>query len=276
MDVVRLKGLMVTKRVPILLTELCLLALLLGIGCASNNVEKIEDLSDELLFSQGMEKMGKEDWDEAVDTFTKLERYFPRSPHLEDARLAKADAHFNKSSIASYIEALAEYQAFQSFYPSSPKLDYVQFQIGMCYFKQMYSYDRDPAYTLQAYQAFQTFLERYPQSTLREEGLERFNECNNRLARHEFAVGEYYFKRKAYLPAIQRLRGILKDYPDSDWQDETYYFLAESLWQLDNHNEAAIYFRKLIEEYPNNQFVAQAQERLASLKKEEEKKPPIG
>ena len=265
-----------TKRVLPTVIGASILALLLWMSCASNKVEKIEDLSDELLFSQGMKEMEEEDWDKAVDYFTKLERYFPRSPHLEEARLAKADAHFSKGRVSGYIEALAEYQAFQSFYPSSPKLDYVQFQIGLCYFKQMYSYDRDPSYTLQAYQAFKTFVEKYPQSSLREEGLKHFTECKTRLARHEFTVGEYYFKRKTYLPAIQRFRGALKDYPDSDWQDELYYFLGESLWQVGNHNEAAIYFRKLIEEYPNNLLVDKAKERLASLKKEEEKKPPVG
>lgn len=276
MDVVRLRGLRVSKRILLYLMGISLLAFLLVISCASNKVEKIDDLSDELLYSQGMERMEKEDWDEAIDNFTKLERYFPRSPHLEEARLAKADAHFNKGGVSGYIEALAEYQAFQSFYPSISRLDYVQFQISMCYFKQMYSYDRDPTYTMQAYQAFNTFLEKYPQSSLREEGLKRFNECKNRLARHEFSVGEYYFKRKAYLPAIQRLRSVLKEYPNSIWQDEVYYFLAEALWQLGNHNEAAIYFRKLIEEFPNNQWVAEAKERLASLEKEEETKPPLG
>jgi len=266
-----LKGLGVTKRVFPLLVGVSLLALLLGISCASNKVETIDDLSDELLFSQGMEKMEEEDWDEAVDYFTKLERYFPRSSHMEEARLAKADAHFGKGMVSGYIEAMSEYQAFQSFYPSSSRLDYVQFQIGMCYYEQMRSYDRDPSYTLQAFQAFKTFLEKYPQSSLKEEGQKQFNECKNLLAQHEFSVGEYYFRRKLYLPAIQRLQGVLKEYPDSAWQDQVYYYLGEALWRLGNHNEAAIYFRKLVEEYPNNQWVAEAKERLASLKTEEKK-----
>ena len=267
---------MVTKRVILHLMGASLLALLLGMSCASNKVETIDDLSDELLFSQGMEKMENEDWDEAIDNFTKLERYFPRSPHLEEARLGKADAHFNKGGVSGYIEALAEYQAFQSFYPSGPRLDYVQYQVGMCYFKQMYSYNRDPTYTMQAYQAFNTFLEKYPESPLREDALKQFNECKNSLARHDFSVGEYYFKRKNYLPAIQRFQGVLKEYPNSMWQGEVYYYLGEALWQLGNQNEAAIYFRKLIEEYPKNQWVAEAKEKLASLDKEEETKPPLG
>ena len=75
-----------------------------------------------------------------------LESY-PQSPLRADAKLGVGDTFLGENNAASYVYAQNEYREFLAFYPTNPRADYAQMQLGMVHFNQMLSPQRDQTET---------------------------------------------------------------------------------------------------------------------------------
>jgi len=238
-------------------------------SCGGKEAEKkiLENFTDRELYRLGKEKFKEKKYDEARAYFTRLESYFPESPYLKEVRLLIADTHFYQGGIRGYIEALAEYKSYLELYPTSPKADYAQFQLAMCYYKQMPEPTKDITNARKAYAEFKKFLENYKESPLYPKAKKRFQEVSDCLAKHEFAVGKFYYRWKNYRAAVNRFKWSLKHYPDSLLGGELYYYLGKALYALKNREEAAVYFRKLLAEFPKFKKIGEVKRYLAELEK---------
>jgi outer membrane protein assembly factor BamD len=99
----------------------------------------------------------------------------------------------------------------------------------------------------------------------------KIKDCEQRLATHEFLIGEFYYKSRAFRAAIGRLSELMTKYPEFKKMDFVYYYIADSYFQSKNYDQAQPYFTKLVSDYPNSKLVKKAQEKLRVL--EERKKP---
>ncbi|MBN2246441.1 MAG: outer membrane protein assembly factor BamD, partial [Candidatus Aminicenantes bacterium] len=105
----------------------------------------------------------------------------------------------------------------------------------------------------------------YP--TSEEAGLARdkIKECEERLADHNFSIGEHYYKRKAFKAAVSRLTEILTEYPNFSSMDKVYFTLGDSYYQWNKQEEALPFFRKLITDYPESKYAEKAVERIEEI-----------
>jgi outer membrane protein assembly factor BamD len=205
---------------------------------------------------------------------------------LGNSHLAIADAYYYDGGVINIAEALSRYTSFLTFYPSHPRADYAQYQLGLCYLKQALGPAKDQATTFQAMSAFRKVETDYPGSEFAVAARERADDCRERLAQSERQVGEFYQKRGALPGAIDRYRKVIEDYPKYSRRDEVYYLLAEALAGSDRMLEAVLYYRRVIEEFPRSRYAGNAKEALAAAeegsgqaakeprsKKSESKKP---
>lgn len=179
-------------------------------GCAwfrSPTVKSAEELA-----AEGMGHYEDEDYGDALKTFTTLKERYPYSRYAILAELKVADAHFNREE---YPEAIAAYQDFARLHPKNEVIPYVLFQIGVCYYRQLLSADRDQTATHEAILAFERLLMAHPNSTYKDEAKERIRMCRELLAEHEIYVGHFYYKSKQYGAALRRFEGALNDYHDA-------------------------------------------------------------
>lgn len=86
-----------------------------------------------------------------------------------------------------------------------------------------------------------------------------------REAKHNLEVARYYIKKKAYKGATDRLYEIVYTYPEYSKFDEVLWLLANSLQKMDNRSEAVKYCKKLIEEFPESQYVKQSKRLLEEI-----------
>jgi outer membrane protein assembly factor BamD len=243
-------------------------------GCGGKEAEKkiLENFNDSQLYQFGMAKFKEKKYAEARAYFTRLENYFPESSYLKEVRLLIADTHFYEGGVGGYIEALAEYKSYLDLYPASQKADYAQFQLAMCYYKQMLEPTRDTTNARKAYAEFRKFLDTHENSSLYPEAKKRFQEVSDCLARHELAVGKFYYQRRNYRAAVRRLKEALKRYPDSLLGGEIYYYLGKTLYDVNNLEEAEVYFKKLLTDFPKFEKIYEIKNYLAELKSEISKK----
>jgi len=175
----------------------------LAYGCASGGQVDIATLassSDQVVWEAGQKAFASRQWEPARRYFKRIIDGFPQSQFGPPARLALADSHFNEGSFANYILAISEYRDFVTLYPSHPRSDYAQFQIGEAQFSQRNGPDRDQTATVKALAEFDRLLEAYPSSPYVEQARSRIGACRQSLARAEFLAGFFYQR----LPGTRR------------------------------------------------------------------------
>jgi outer membrane protein assembly factor BamD len=239
-----------------------LVALLLG--CGGKSV-KPEEGDPGTLYREGLVRFNKRDYPEALKRFQELKSNFPDSPpYTLWAELKVGDCHFFSEE---YVEAIAAYEEFKKVHPTHEELPYVQYQIGMSYFKQMLSLDRDPASTKKALSAFEYLIANFPPSLFTEKAKEKVGACKKRLAEHEFYVGRYYYRHKNYWAASIRFQELLVNFPKMPKEDETLFFLGKSYLEREQDEKAREVLSRILNEYPQSSRSREARRLLEEIPK---------
>jgi len=214
-------------------------------------------LGAEDLYKQGLDQIEQRKLEAAIDSLEAIDlRYSAEDqPRLEPLiRLAMADATFYKGSILDLIDARSLYLDFVTFKGDHPKAPYAQFQAGVCSLKQVNHPSRDQSQTSAAFRDLRQVIRRYPNSRYADAARDMIRQAEGSLAEHEFLVGRFYLKRKRYVAATGRFKGLLERFPEYGDKEKVYYYLARSLLLGDNEVEGRIYADKLLTDYPDTQY----------------------
>jgi outer membrane protein assembly factor BamD len=204
--------------------------LLVASGCHSfQDRMGTQIMPEEELYQLGIQKFNEGRWDEAIAVFERFERLYVNSDKVQEIRLKRADAYFNKDRRSSFILAKSEYQGFVALYPRYEDSAYVWKQIAICSFKQILPPNRDQTQTEESIKDFQTFLQKYPDSKYVPEVREQLQQAYTNLAEHHVVVGMHYFGRRLYPAAAERLKkSVTMDVTLQD-PESVLYYLAYSM-----------------------------------------------
>jgi outer membrane protein assembly factor BamD len=231
-------------------------------GCSKATQKTSSQFEDEELFTRGEKFFKKEKYTPALEDFKTLKEQYPKSKYLGKTQFYIGEIHFQRKE---YEEALVAFQNLINFYPTHPQVPEAQYKVGLCYYKQMLSRDRDQTTTRQAIEAFERVRVKYPDSEYAQKAAEKFQKCRNRLAEHELVIAEFYLKDKAYQASINRLRIILETYADTEVIDRTLFYLGMNYLKLGQKEEAELYLKRLIQNYPNNSYAEKAKRELSNI-----------
>jgi outer membrane protein assembly factor BamD len=193
------------------ISALIFLSLLVGAaGCSyftgNKRVESAEELAE-----KGMQSFGDEDYKDALKAFTTLKERYPYSKYAILAELKVADAHFYREE---YPEAIGAYEDFVELHPKNEVIPYVKYQIGLGYYEQRLSKDRDQTPTRMAILSFERLLKEHDDSSYATEARKKIDDCRKLLAEHDLYVGRFYYKSKYYRAALGRFEDVLTGYMD--------------------------------------------------------------
>ncbi|MBS3906627.1 MAG: lipopolysaccharide transport periplasmic protein LptA [Syntrophaceae bacterium] len=256
------------KKIPVIQTLLLLFILFsLLNGCAGKGKDVKTIKGDpEALYRQGLERFNKRDYSEALNIFEQVKSNFPDSPpYTQWAEVKVGDCHFFKKD---YVEAIAAYEEFKKTRPTHEEIPYVQYQIGMAYFSQMRTHDRDQAPTQKALSNFEFLVANTPQSLFTDKAKEKIETCKKQLADHEFYIGNFYYKQGKYPAAASRFEGLLEKFQRRDEEDKALYLLGKSYLELDQWEKAREAFTRIVNEYPKSSHYREAKSILDQGKKE--------
>jgi len=253
------------------------LSVSLLLGCAKKGIKRVEE-DPGTLYKQGLARFNKRDYSEALKKFEQLKSSFPDSPpYTLWAELKIGDCHFFKKD---YVEAIAAYEEFKKIHPTHDEIPYVQYQIGMAYYSQMLTFDRDQTRTRKALSSFEYLIGNYPPSLFTEKAKEKIGVCRKRLADHEFYIGNYYYKNGKFKAASVRFEGLIEKFPKMPEEDRTLFLLGKSYIEIDQWGKATEAFNRIVNEYPKSSHYKEAkamlergvQEKAISLLKAKESK----
>jgi outer membrane protein assembly factor BamD len=194
----------------LMLVVLGFLFQLAGCGLFKSTASKEMERTPESLLSEGIEAYQRKKYEKAIEAFQKLKDRFPYNQYAIVAELKLADSYFlNKD----YALAATAYKEFEKLHPANEVIPYIIFQLGMCYFKEMPTIDRDQSFAAKAIQEFERLIKTYPKSEYTKQAEENLITGKKNLVLHEFYIGEFYFKEKKYAAALGRFEGIIKNFP---------------------------------------------------------------
>ena len=257
----------ISRSIPSALSAL--LCALFALACGSNPpVTAGPGDADQILLDRGNASLKDKSWTRARTYYTELLESYPQSPLRADAKLGVGDTFLGENNSASYVYAQNEYREFLAFYPTNPRADYAQMQLGMVHFNQMLSPQRDQTETREAIKEFQTFIERYPNSKLITQVKQRLREAKDRLAEWNLGVANFYSSIRNYPGAESRYRELLKEDPEFTRRDSLYFHFAELLEKTNRKAEALPIYERLRSEYEKSEHLEEATRRIERLKQE--------
>ena len=199
-------------------TILCLICLaFLVSGCALfDSPRRMEKTADQLA-ADGASAFMRGKYRAAITAYTDLKDWYPFSQYAILAELKIADAHFQ---LKEYDQAIVAYDQFERMHPRNEAVPYVINQIGLCWFNQMDTVDRDITPAKKAMAQFKRLMEQFPDDEYAQEAPDRIQVCIDRIAGHELYVANFYIKTGQYRAGLKRLEHIVEFYPGTE-QSET-------------------------------------------------------
>ncbi len=200
---------------------LCLISLVLFTGCSWFQEKDVKSAPE--LAADGMEEYRQGNYKRAIENFEKLRDWYPFDRYAILAELKIADSHYQ---LKQYDEAVVAYQEFESLHPMNEAIPYVVYQIGLCYYEQITTIDRDQSAARNALMVFERLQRQFPDHQYSKRAGEHIHTCLKSLAGHELYVGKFYFKKKNYIAAMNRFKTIINEYPDVGIHKEALDYLA--------------------------------------------------
>ncbi|NIM06117.1 MAG: tetratricopeptide repeat protein, partial [Armatimonadetes bacterium] len=149
---------------------------------------------------------------EGLELCALLTEAFPESPRLADVSYWTGDllASVAAGDPAGQLKAISAYEEAMAIFPSHPLAEATAFHVGELY--------HGLGFTYETMEAFNRFLEKFPESELVPEARRMRARCMYRAGRYEDAEAEF--------------RSYLEDYPDSPYRPEITLGLADTFFHL--------------------------------------------
>jgi len=220
---------------------------------------------DRVLYTRAMRDLEKNKFTVARLTLQTLINTYPDSEFLPQAKYALAESFYRESSSSAMNQAEAEFKDYITFFPTSDLADDAQLKVALTHLRRMEKSDRDRTQALLAEAELKTMVETYPDSPLLDEAKSKLRAVQEVLADGVFRIGNFYLLRRSYAAAIDRYKEIAKKYPDFSRTPEALFNLAESMRHSNNEPESAIYYARVVSEYPFSERATEAKERLTAM-----------
>ena len=238
---------------------LVVLAVLAGCGSSPKDDDRG---SVEKLYASAKDDLASGSFDQAVK---QLERVEGRAAGTLLAQQAMLDLAYAKWRLNERVDALSTLDRFIKLHPSSPALDYALYLKGVVNFNETMGFlssisrqdlsERDQQASRDSYQAFEQLVQAFPDSKYSSDARERMNYIVNSLAEYELHVARYYYRRQAYVAAVNRAQLAVREYPQTPAVEEALYIMAASYDKLGLDQLRSDAERVLKLNYPETRYI---------------------
>jgi outer membrane protein assembly factor BamD len=228
----------------IFLTTAALLALTLS-GCGSNERREQVGTADRL-YEMAKRAMDNGNYRDATRYYEQLEARFPFTNAARQGQLDLMYAYYKNREPEAAIDQADQFIREN---PAHPRVDYayyikglVQFERNPNFLERWFKADlsqRPPIDARKSFQAFQTLVQRFPDSEYAEDARQRMIFLRNRLAAYEVYVAGHYLERGAYVGAINRAKYAIQNYDGSPHIRQALEIMAEGYRRLGMNDLAA-------------------------------------
>ncbi len=235
------------------------------VGC-SEYQQLLKSTDNALKYKKAIEYYNSEDYEKANTLFTEL---LPIYRGTSRAETISYYISYCAYGIRSYQEAGYLFRNFIQTFPDSPYSEECLYMRAYCYYKDSPKPRLDQTSTTDAINAFQLYINRYPNSTRVLRCNEYIDELQDKLVYKSYLSARNYYDREYYPAAIIALQNSIKDYPGSSYREDLMFMLLESKHQLayksidskqrERYNDAKEEYYAFVNEYPESKYMRNAE-----------------
>jgi len=220
-------------------------------------------------------------YSKALRLFEKITPTYRGKPQMERIQFMVAQSNFNEKnySISGYY-----FDRFAKNYPKSSKLEEAAFLSAYSYKLASPRFSLDPSETNKALEAFQGFINTYPDSDKIDEANLHYKELRYKLQKKYFEIAKTYYRTaeydlRNYKASIQAFDNLLSDYLGSEFKEEALYYRLKAAHDFvlksydrrksERIKDAIEAYDKLKRNYPESQYMEDSNIMLATLQKEQ-------
>ena len=221
--------------------------------------DETKSWSADKLYSEAMDELKSGGYDKSIVLFEKLESRYPFGVYAQQAQMEIAYAHYRADE---QPEALAAVERFIKLHPNHPNVDYLYYLRGLINFndkKGLLDFisaqdptERDPKAAREAFDSFKLLVDKYPDSKYTPDAIDRMKYLVNTMAQYEVHVSGYYYRRGAYVAAVNRAQTVIKQFPGTPATEDALYLMVLSydrMGETELHDDAERVFKT---NYPNS------------------------
>lgn len=235
-------------------------------GCGSKKNNELEPV--DVRFERGMEYFQKKKYSKSIIEFKFVTFNAPASEIGDDAQFYLAEAHFYSKE---YILAISEYERLVRIHPESPLVDESQYKRALCFDILSPKSYHDQENTIKALDAYQEYIEEWPQSENKEKAEGRLDKLRFKLAKKVYDAGMQYRKLDECKSSIIYLRQVLDKYYDSEFAPGARWNIARCEIKLENWSDALAMLIEIINRNDDSEYLKKAQEVLPEVRENAEK-----
>jgi len=225
----------------------------------SNNKEVIYEPTSRIdpykVYNEAYKAFEKGDYFFAEKKFSEAELNFET---VEFAAKSAIMASYCLYGINFYDEALESIDTFIKKYPADRNIIYAHYLIALIYIEQIADEKKDLEPLLKAKEKINFFLKKYPENDYSLDLSFKRDLIINQIAAKELYVAKYYVSVKKWIPAINRLKIIVKDYDQTIFVEEALHRLVEIYYHIGLENEATKYASILGYNYNSSEWFEQS------------------
>ena len=237
--------------------------------------------SEEEQYKMAVKLYESQKYRKALRLFEKVTPYYRGKPQMERIQFMVAQSNFNEKS---YTTAGYYFDRFANNYPKSSKKEEASFLSAYSYKLASPVFSLDPTDTNKALEAFQGFINAYPDSEKLPEANKHYAELRIKLQEKSFEIAKTYYRTadydlRNYKAAIQAFDNLLSDYLGSEFKEEALLYRLKAAHdfvlksydrrKLERIKDAVDAYDKLKRNFPESKYLEEANEMLATLQKEQ-------
>jgi len=237
-------------------------AIIAGCHGLPEKTDETATWANQKLYSEAQDSLDNKDWGKCAKYFETLEGRDPFGHFAQQAQINVAYCNWKDSENAAAEQAI---NRFIQLHPDHPDIAYAYYLKGLITFNgdlglfgrfagQDMS-ERDPKALRDSYDAFRIVVEKYPKSKYAPDSAQRLRYIVNALASHEVHAADYYYRRGAYVAAINRAQLALKEYKNTPATEDALHVMIMSYEKLNQPQLAEDTKRVLAATYPDSPYV---------------------
>jgi outer membrane protein assembly factor BamD len=172
-------------------------------------------------------------------------------------KLAQSYFYLNKFS-----EAEVEYEQLMKLFPDYPNINMAYYQVGVCYLEM----SPDPQYsqedTQKAIDAFQTFIDKFPNDKLRQNAVDNLQKAQYKLIQKEYNNGYIYYKMADYSASMMYFNEIIALANHDKLERMSLYYSAKIYIAQNNWLKAKQTFETLNKDFPTAKETRKIKDKL--------------
>ena len=211
-------------------------------GCSHEdffkNKKKAEPTEEEMaiqIYTEAVEALQSGDAYYAGKKFLEVENMLPQSKWAAKASLMNGYAHYNRNA---YVKSVFQLQRYIKDYPADENVSYAHYLIAICYYEQILDEKKDQDPLLRAKKKFEFIISSFPNSDYAVDARFKIDLIIDQLAAKEMYIARFYMETEKWIPAINRLKIIVKEYDKTIFIEEALHRLVEVYYKIGLIEEA--------------------------------------